>query len=278
MKQQVTLGLVLVAAWAQATYLIGRSGTVVKPLQVFSWVNSAYSQTGKVYDWGSACYRPLAAGAKTATTSAEITAAVGLPGRFEFGATAPVLLKRQDRLDAFGLGDVMLHLRYGILQSKRLPVKLAATIGANLPTSPKDPLISLSDRTFDIGAGLAAVTSSFAKLVFHARAGYWLNGKSDDTTKVGNMLQYVVVGDYAATKWFTPELSVSGTVSSRKQVNGTEVANTESSIHSAGLLLMFKPAPQLVVRPKVAVPLEFVSKGGRIAPFTAGLDVWMTVP
>jgi hypothetical protein len=251
---------------------------VVKPLQLFGWVNGGYSQTGKAYDWDSTRYLPLAASAKTATTSAEITAAVGLPGRLEFGATAPLLLKRLDTLDASGLGDVMLHLRYGILQSKLLPVKLAATVGANLPTSPKDAVIALNDRTFDIGVGLAAVTSSFAKLAFHARAGYWWNGKTDDTTRVGNLLEYLAVADYSASKWFIPELSVSGAISGQKQVNGLTVDRSESSIHSIGLLLMLKPISQLVVRPKVLVPLEFVSRGGKIAPLTAGLDVWATFP
>jgi hypothetical protein len=278
MNRILVVGIIMLATAAQATYLIGRSGTVMKPLQVFGWVNGGYSQTGKAYDWDSTRYLPLATGAKTATTGAEITAAIGLPGRLEFGATAPVLLKRLDTLDASGLGDVMLHLRYGILQSKLLPVKIAATVGANLPTSPKDAVIALNDRTFDVGIGLAAVTSSFAKLAFHGRAGYWLNGKSDSITRVGNQLEYLAVADYAVCKCLIPELSLSGMVSAGKQVRDSAVGRTESSIHSAGLLLMFKPIPQLALRPKVSMPLEFVSKGSKIAPFMAGLDVWATLP
>jgi hypothetical protein len=157
-------------------------------------------------------------------------------------------------------------------------VKLAATLGVNLPTSNKDANPALGDRTTDVGLGLSAVTSGLGKLTLHGRAAYWLNGKTDSITKVGNLFEYLLCADYAVNKWFVPELALSGVVTAQKQLNGIAQDHTESGIHSGSLLFLLKPLPMLVVRPKVSVPLEFVSQGGSIAPYSAGLDVWVTLP
>lgn len=278
MKRILIVVLVLLATGAQATYLIGRSGTVVKPFQVFGWLNANYARSEKAYNWDSTRYLPLPAASMIAVTSAELTAAVGLPGRLELGLTAPLFMKKQDTLSSVGLGDVMVHARYGILQSKLLPVKLAATLGVNLPTSDKNASPGLGDQTVDIGLGLAAVTSGFGKLTFHGRAGYWLNGKRADASKVPNMFEYLLCADYAVCKCFIPELAVSGTMVERTKSGGTIIEKSGASINNVGLLLMFKPLPMLVVRPKVSVPLEFASKGASLAPYIVGLDVWVTLP
>lgn len=278
MKRILIVVLVLLATGAQATYLIGRNGAVLKPFQVFAWLNASYGRSEKSYNWDSTKYVPLAAASRIAATSAELSASVGLPGKLELGLTVPLFMKARDTFFAAGPGDVMIHARYGILQSKLLPVKLAATLGVNVPTSDKDANPALGDRTIDAGLGLAAVTSSLGKVTLHGRAGYWLNGKTNDTTKVGNLFEYIAVADYAVCKCFIPELALSGTVAGQRQVHGTAVPHSESSIHNVGLLLMFKPLPMLVVRPKVSVPLEFASKGASLAPYTVGLDVWATFP
>jgi hypothetical protein len=44
------------------------------------------------------------------------------------------------------------------------------------------------------------------------------------------------------------------------------------------LLLMFKPLPKLVVRPKVSMPLEFLCKGASVSGPAVGLDVWANLP
>lgn len=278
MKRILIVTLALLATGAQATYLIGRNGAVLKPFQVLGWVNASFARSEKSYDWDSTEYVPLAAASRIAATSAELSASVGLPGKMELGLTAPLLMKKRDTLSSAGLGDVMVHARYGILQSKLLPVKLAATLGVNLPTSNKNANPALGDQTVDVGLGLAAVTSSLGKFTLHGRAGYWLNGKTNDTTKVGNLFEYLAVADYAVSKCFIPELALSGSVAGQRQVRGNPVPRTESGIHNVGLLLMFKPLPMLVVRPKVSVPLEFASKGASLAPYVAGLDVWVTFP
>ncbi len=280
MKQQVSIGLVLVALWAQATYLIGRSGTVVKPFQVFFWVNSSYSQTKFAYDWDYRSWREMGEDDRVTTTSAEITAALGLPGRFELGLTLPVISRQltlPGAISPSGLGDMMVHARWGALPSRLLPVKAALTVGANLPTSSQIPARMVGDRTVDVGAGLALVTTGLGRLVLHGRAGYWWNGRTNDTTKLGNLFEYVAVVDYAVANWLVPEIALSGAITGPKEIGGTAVTRTESRVHNVGLLLLLKPIPQLVVRPKASLPLRSVSSGGRLPPFAVGFDVWATI-
>ena len=118
-------------------------------------------------------------------------------------------------------------------------------------------------------------TQAYAAL---APLGFWLNGKTDDTTKVGNMVEYLLCGDYSVTSTLTPELALSGSVRDKTQYNGTAKDETQVSQHSATLLLMYKPIPMLTIRPKAGMPLAFLSEGGALPNFRVGLDVWATVP
>jgi hypothetical protein len=123
------------------------------------------------------------------------------------------------------------------------------------------------------------VTKKYCNLTGHIRAAYWLNGKIPDTdAKVGDMFEYVLVADYAATKTLSPQLALSGYMRDKTQLDGTPVDQTEVSQHTVNALLLWKPLPMLVVRPKVAFPLTFISKGGSMANWYGGLDVWVTLP
>ena len=276
----VVMALVAVAGSSLATPFIGRNGAISKPFQVFGWANFGYNQTATGYDTAADKYVALAADKVTKTTSCDVTLGLGLPGKLELDVVAPLAMKEQGTAKSSGLGDVMVYARYGFLQSAILPVKAALVLGANLPTAdltvPKD--VRLGDKTTDIGIGAAVVTSKFFGFVGHARAGYWLNGKTDDTTKVGNMFEYMAVADYSLTKTLTPELAVSGYTRAQTEYNGTPKSNSEVSQHVVNVLLMWKPISMLVIRPKVAFPLTSMSKGGSMANWYGGLDVWVTFP
>jgi hypothetical protein len=274
----MVLALAVMAGSVFATPLVGRSGAILKPFQLLGWLNAGWVRSEKGYNWDSLAYISLPAASKIAAGSAELTASIGLPGKLEFTAVAPLLMKQRDTLRSSGLGDVMVYARYGVLQSPLLPVKLAATLGVKLPTSSKDANPALGRASTDIGLGLSALTMSLGKVAVHARGGYWLNGKINDTTKLGNQIEYLLVGDYAVSKCFTPELALSGLMTGQGFVNGIAVPKSQSSIHNVGLLLMFKPLPKLVVRPKVSIPLEFLCKGASVSGPAVGLDVWANLP
>ncbi len=274
----MVLALAVVAGSAFATPLVGRSGATLKPFQLLGWLNAGWVRSEKGYNWDSLAYIALPTASKMSAASAELTASIGLPGKLELTAVAPLLMKQGNTQSSTGLGDVIVYARYGILQSPLLPVKLAALLGVKLPTSSKDAIPALGRASTDIGLGLSALTMSLGKVAVHARAGYWLNGKINDTTKIGNQMEYLLVGDYAVSKCFTPELALSGLMSGQRLVNGTAVPKTQSGIHNVGLLLMFKPLPMLVVRPKVSMPLEFLCQGASVSGPAVGLDVWATLP
>jgi hypothetical protein len=167
--------------------------------------------------------------------------------------------------------------RYGLVQAKLSPVKVAVAAAVNLPTAP-DTVPPLGDKTTDFGFGVCAQTARFGILVGHVRAGYWLNGRPNDTTKLGNMLEYAAVLDLNLAPRVVPQLALSGLSVGQTEYNETARQRTEVSQHVANLLLMLKPAGTLVVRPKVALPLKPLSKGSYFPDVYWGLDIWATFP
>jgi hypothetical protein len=283
MKKLTVMALVLavMAGNAMATALIGRSATVNKFLQAFGWTNFGYNQTALSYDWPSGKYVTPDGFVATKTASCDLTLALGLPARFDIDLVAPLAMKQKGDEKATGMGDAMVYARYGLLQSSLLPVKAALILGANLPTADKNADPALGDRTTDIAFGVSVNTQKYFGFVGHVRAAYWLNGKIPDTeveTKVGNMIEYNLTLDYSITKTLTPEVAVTGYSRAQTVMGGTSVVNSEVSQHTASLLLMWKPISMLVIRPKVAFPLTFISKGGSMADIYGGFDVWVTFP
>jgi hypothetical protein len=277
----MVLALAVVAGSSFATPLIGRNGNIGKPFQVFGWANFGYNQTAISYNWLSEKYETPASFVGTTTASCDVTVGLGLPFNLELDVVAPLAMKQAGDAKSSGLGDVMVYARYGLLQTSLLPVKASLVLGANLPTADENASPALGDRTTDIGIGAAVITSKYFGFVGHARAGYWLNGKIPDTeveAKVGNMLEYMVVLDYSVSNTLTPELAVSGYSRAKTEIDGTPVPYTDVSQHVVNVLLMWKPISILVIRPKVAFPLTFVSKGGSFANVYAGLDAWLTFP
>jgi len=230
------------------------------------------------YDWTAGDYVTPTGFEPTTTTSCDVTLALGLPGRLDIDLVAPLAMKEQGSDKSSGMGDAMVYARWGVLQSSLLPVRAALLLGANLPTASADAKPALGDRTTDVALAVSANTQKLGPFLGHARLGYWLNGKTDDTTKVGNMVEYVLCGDYSISGTLTPELALSGFMLDKKQVNGTAVESSQASQHSATLLLMVKPISMLTIRPKAGMPLAFLSEGGSLPSFTVGLDVWAFVP
>jgi hypothetical protein len=180
-----------------------------------------------------------------------------------------------------GLGDLMVYGRYGILQDPEQPLKVALLLGANLPTASKTASPALGDRTTDVAFGLSMNTKKMGKFLGYIRAAYWFNGRTpdaEDDTRSGDMFEYVLCGDYSVTNTLTPELALSGYIRDETDRGGTWEPQSEGSLHLASLLLWWKPTAMLSIRPKVSVPLTFISEGGTIANWYGGLDVWFSVP
>jgi hypothetical protein len=275
----MVLALAVLAGSAMATSFLGRSSTVNKQYQFFGWTNFGYSQTALNYNWTSGKYEALAATGQTKTTSCDLTLAFGLSKEFDIDVVAPLAMKQKGDAKSAGLGDLMVYARYGILQDPEKPLKVALLLGGNLPTASKNASPALSDRTTDVAFGLSLNTKKLGKFLGHVRAAYWFNGKIPDTeTKVGDMFEYLLCGDYSATKTLTPELALSGYLRDESQLGGTWIPKTQVSQHLVSALLMWKPISMLTIRPKVSFPLTFISQGSTMASVYGGLDVWVTYP
>jgi len=267
-----------VASFATATPLIGRGAGTLKPLQFLAEVDLGYSQTGQKYNWTDSKWDGLADTLKTTTISAAVIAGLAPLKNWEVLLHAPLASKSQGLNSALGVGDVELHTRYGIIAGKLAPVKLTAVGALAFPTADKSAKPKIGDGKLAGAIGLIATTKPFGKAVGHLRAAYWLNGEVNDTTRAGNMLEYVAKLDYDFTKMLQVWASLVGTMQARTEINGVAKEKTEQDRHVAQLGLVVKPVPILSIRPKVGLPLAFVSRGGSIAPFNAGLDFWVLVP
>jgi hypothetical protein len=287
MRRGLILAVVLAAAAgsAVATPLIWRGAGVLKPMQLIGQLNLSYSQTAKGYDWADEEWRSLDDDKKVTTIKGDVMVGISPLKNLEVLLYAPVMSKSQGDDSSMGLGDAWFKARYGILQGKVLPVKLAGSGAVAFPTAGEDAKPSLGDRTLDVGLGLIAQTQKLAGFVIHARLGYWLNGTYEQTSgeveqtfDVGDMFEYVAKADYFFAKNACAFASAIGSMQGRTKVEGDEVANSEKELHSACVGAVWQPLPFLSIRPKVTVPLEFVSRGGSIPAFTPGLDFWVTLP
>ncbi|MEO0005416.1 MAG: transporter, partial [candidate division WOR-3 bacterium] len=196
----------------------------------------------------------------------------------ELGGVLPLAMKNRGDNSATGIGDLLVIGRYGLLQKGLLPIRGALSLAVSLPTGDKNSTPALGDGSTDFGFGLAFNTANLPFVTGHLRGAYWLNGKSNDSTKLGNMLEYMAGLDFAVLPGLTPQLALSGYNKGQNKVNGSVINNTEESRMLLGLLLLWKPLPVLVIRPKVSVPVPGMNKGGTIADFYPGLDLWVTLP
>jgi len=270
------LVLFLLTAEVQATPLIIRTGAVNKPFQVLAWATLTYYQNNQSYDWTNNRFNKV--DPSLDVLSADILASVGLPFKIELGGVVPIIDKKQGERHSSGIGDVLVVARYGFLQFPLLPVKGALSLGASLPTGDKDAALALGDGSTDFAAALAFNTTKILFLVGHLRGAYWLNGKTNDSTKLGNMFEYMAGLDFPVTAQLTPQLALTGYWQDRKKIHGTPIVNTELSRTNLTFLLMYKPLPLLTVRPKFSLPLKSMSSGGSIADYYLGLDIWATLP
>jgi hypothetical protein len=273
----IVLMLVVLSGNAMATYMLARGASVVKPLQFVGFVAAGYSRTAQAYDTLQQKYVALPEGSRTSTLGADVLVGMSPLRNLEVLAVAPVVWKGRDSLSSLGLGDASLMLRYGLLGGV-LPVKLTLAAAVMMPTSPKEAVLALGDRTLDIGLGAAAQTAKFGPLVGHARVGYWLNGKTNDSTKVGNLFEYLVFPDFALGKKASFFVTLAGSVKADDAVSGVNRALSGAGQHSAGLGFTWNPVGPLWLKPKASMPVAAISRGGSLPNFTVGLDVWATLP
>ena len=283
MKRLTVMLLVLgaMAGTGMATSFLGRSSTMNKKYQFFGWTNFGYNQTALSYNWGSGKYTTPDGFVTTKTASCDLTLAFGLSEKFDIDVVAPLATKQKDTLKSTGMGDLMVYGRWGVLQDPMQPIKVALILGANFPTASKSASPALSDRTTDVAFGLSLNTKKLGKFLGHVRAAYWFNGYLPDAggdTKVGDMFEYVLCGDYSVSKTVTPELALSGYLRNETVWGGTWIPHSEVGQHLVSVLVIWKPISMLTIRPKVSFPLTFISEGSTMAKIYGGLDVWVYVP
>lgn len=279
MKKLTVMALVLavMAGNAMATYMLTRGASVIKPLQFVGYVASGYSRTTQKYIDSTGKYEALPSDEQTSTVSADVIVGLCPLSKLEVLAVAPVVSKSKGSASQFGLGDASLMVRYGLLGGV-LPVKVTVAAAIMMPTSAKNLVLSLGDRTLDVGLGASAQTAKIGPMVAHARLGYWINGKTNDTTKVGNQFEYVVFPDFAIGKKASVFVTLSGTLKADDAVSGVKTALSGAGQHAVGGGFTWNPAGPLWLKAKAAVPLAAMSKGGAIPNFTIGLDLWAVIP
>jgi len=238
----------------------------------------AYSKTTKTYNWTDKKWDTLTSKKQTTTFSATTMGGFSPFQNIELCLIAPLVSKSQDTLNSLGMGDFWFNLRYGALAGKKMPVKLTLSGALVVPAADKNAKLELDDRTLDIGLGAILQTKQLGKVLGHLRLGYWLNGKKNDTTKVGDMFEYVAKLDYNVTKEIMSFIQIAGTMEGKTKIKDKAQPETEKDRHNFTIGAVLKPVKILSVRPKILVSLPFISKGGSAAPFSLGLDFWVIAP
>ncbi len=272
----VVVLLAILAGNASATYMLTRGASVLKPLQFVGYVAAGFSRTTQRYDTVAEKYVTLPSSGQTSTISTDVLLGVSLLKNLELVGVAPIVSKTQGDQSAFGLGDAALMLRYGLLGAP-LPFGLTLAASVNMPTSAKDAVLKLGDRSTDIALGATFQTVSVGPLAIHARAAYWLNGKAD-ATRYGNMFEYVVFPDFVISPKASIFPMLAGAMATDNVINGVKLAASGASVHSAGLGMTWNPVGSFWLKPKATVPLTLLSSGGSLPRFAFGLDLWAVLP
>jgi len=274
----MALVLAVMAGNAMATYMLARGASVIKPLQFVGYVASGFSRTTQKYDTLQEKYVALPDSERTSTVSADVIVGLCPLSKLEVLAVAPVVSKSKGSTSQFGLGDASLMLRYGLLGGV-LPVKVTLAGAIMMPTSAKDAVLKLGDRTLDVGLGASAQTAKIGPMVAHARLGYWINGKKPGTDSlVGNLFEYVVFPDFLIGKKGSVFATLSGTLKADDAVSGAKTALSGAGQHAVGGGFTWNPVGPLWLKAKAAVPLAAMSKGGSVPNFSVGLDLWAVLP
>ncbi len=272
--------IVAVVSNLLATPLIWRGATTIKPMQFIFEADFAYSRTTKTYNWNEKRWDALPSEKQTTTLSSTMMVGFCPFPNFEVCLIDQLATRSQDTLRSFGMGDLWFNIRYQAIASKLAPVLLTFSGALVVPISDKEAKLPIDDGTMDIGLGAILQTKEFGRILAHLRFGYWINGKTDDTTKLGNMFQYAAKLDYnlSKSKSLMAYIQVAGTMEGKRKIRNEAKANTEKDRHNFAVGAVFKALPKLSIRPKLAVSLPFISRGGSLAPYTLGFDFWLVVP
>ncbi len=174
---------------------------------------------------------------------------------------------------SFGIGDIWLKSRYALITKGSILFTLSGAL--IVPTADKNANPQIDDRTVDFGLGGILQTKTYKNMIGHLRFGYWLMGKINDSTKLGDMFEYFAKLDYKLTNTLTPFFTIFGTLQGKTKISGRTIDKTEKNRNNIQIGVIYKPSPILWIRPKISAPILPMSKGASIAPYTIGLDFWV---
>lgn len=168
--------------------------------------------------------------------------------------------------DASLQGRLMLHGGEGPFPALNLGFMLRFPTGNNREKPP------LGDGTIDLGFSLV-MTKRFGFFVLHLKSGYIFNGENGDATDIGDKFLYMVKGDfivasgdYTALKELALMLGVCGNWKLKDMdTNGDYLDNTQQyRPFNIAFMIRWTPVKGLFIRPRVIVPIEPLSRGGKL--------------
>lgn len=277
MKRMILISLMLafVANITQAGPLLWRDPKTINKGSFIVMAGFGYNKQAKVWNDTNETWDALTAKQRVQTISSMFMLGYGLFKNFEILSYIPVLKRDRDTLHSFGQGDVWFKAKYCVLNKKGLPT-VALLAATRLPVSDKNARPLLDDHSLDFAFGAKAATPKYSNFVGHLKVGYWLNGNdTTGTVNLGDEIEAIIKIDYwfMKTAFFFLNAEYVQTFKN-KDSTGTDIPNTDknSLVLTPGLTI--KPVTGLTLRPKIGVPIYALSKGGRLYPFSVGLDVW----
>ncbi len=267
------LAILLIAGITNATPLLWRGPKTIGKGKFIAMLGLGYWKVNQKYDWPNKEWQSLDSDKQTTVINGHFMLGYAPIKKFELLAHIPLMSKTKDTLSSFGMQDIWLKARYNVIGGKAKPF-LTGVITGRFPTSSKDARPRLDDQTLDFALG-AMFMKKMKPVVLHLKGGYWLNGKKEDETDVGDAVEGIFKLDYIFGKKIKGFLNINGMYTfQKKDSTGAAIENSEKLRMNITPGLVLKPIPGLIVRPKLIIPLKMVNKGGAAFTWKAGLDFW----
>ncbi len=202
----------------------------------------------------------------------------GLTDRIETHLHVPVAFKSittttVDESES-SIGDVYLKTRIGITPWSKDKNGFLLTGALRFGTGNDDAahkFCNTGDGTTDLGIGGIFSTKWFSKFRTHVKLNYWLNGKNEAKTNIGDEIKLILKLDRNLHKKFMPFMTyIYYDKLDGETEAGVDVAGKSRNYFQVGGV--YKPVKGVFVRPKVA--FHFGGENGVMFSYKPMFDFW----
>ncbi|MBN2417206.1 transporter [bacterium] len=277
MKKLSVLCVALFLAQAASAQIIWRPAKTLSHGSFLIYTSNYITQFNKSYDWNGEKWVPYGDDRKMTYVGMETMFGVGLTDRIELLVNLPVNFNSVEtggvENSASGIGDMYLKTRVAVVPWTADRGGFTLVGAVRLASGDREVMPALGDGTTDFVVG--GIFSSGWKSGFrwHLRAAYWLNGKTDSDTDLGDELKILakldrtIAAKLAGFVTYIPDIFFKN-----KDADGEAIDNSQKHRHYISAGIVWNPVKGLFIRPKATIPVA--GEGGSLYSVKPLVDVW----